>query len=380
MRVPAGDYVLDGTHGKFAGMANGSRVRVTAGGHAHASIVLTAGCVITGKVRLADGKPASDGAIEKKWGQTDLEFGPAGRIEADGTFRWVTTDEVTVALRAWPWKSPPSNIRTFECRDGARFADVVFDLPNRSPDIEGVLLDHAGHPVPFTYVDLAPLDNGIGQQERTDAEGRWAVYAMPAGSYRVTASAAGAGVVDATVQSPQHGVELRLSGTGKIDGTTTLANGSFELNFESCGDAAALPVSPRIVTVSNGRFHLDDAPACELTIAATWHGHRVIANTHVDAGMTGTLDLALGPPHDKLVEGFVKDVTGKPLPNQIVTATLDDATATATTDDSGKFALKTFSGAQLFVATGDRMASAQVGFANVDREVVELVLDQEVDL
>ena len=381
LRLPPGDYLLDATHARYAGVAASARLHVASGGHATANVVVTAGCVITGKVRRPDGSPAGDGAIEKQWGQTDLEFGPAGRIEADGTFRWVTTDEATVALRAWPWKSPPSNIRRFDCKDGARFADVVFDLPNRTPDIDGVLLDHDGRPVPFAFVDLAPLDNGIGQQERTDAEGRWAVYAMPTGSYRATATATGAGVVDQTVTSPGHGVQLRLSGLGTLSGTTgSLSNGSFELALEACGDSLRLPAETRIVTVTGGRYRVDDVPACELTVAATWHGHKTVAQATVPAAGSAEVALLLGPPHEKSVHGVVRDTTGKPVAEAIVTATLDDATATATTDDHGEYTMKTFSGATLFVATGGRMASANVGFANVDREVVDLVLDQEADI
>ena len=381
LRLPPGEYMLDATHGRYAGVAASARVRVLSGGHATANVIVTAGCVITGKVRRPDGSAAGDGAIEKQWGQTDLEFGPAGRVDADGTFRWVTTEEASVTLRAWPWKSPPSNIRTFACKDGARFTDVVFDLPNRGPDIDGVLLDHDGRPVPFAFVDLAPLDNGIGQQERTDAEGHWAVYAMPAGSYRATATATGAGVVEQTIASPRHGVQLRLSGLGSISGTTgSLANGSFELALEACGDSLKLPAESRIVTVTGGRYRVDDVPACELTVAATWHGHKTVALASVPDGGSAEVALLLGPPHEKTVHGVVKDLAGKPVASATVTAVLEDATTIATTDERGEYTLETVSGATLFVATGGRMATAQVGYANIDREVVDLVLDEEADL
>lgn len=381
MRVPAGEWILDASHTKYAGITANSRLHVVVGGHATTHVVVTAGCVISGKVTRRDGSAAGDGAIEKQWGQTDLEFGPAGRIEADGTFRWVTTDEARITLRAWPWKSPPSNIRSFDCKDGARFDNIAFQLPDRAPDIEGTLVDHDGNPVPFAFVDLVPLDNGIGQQERTDAQGHWGVYAMPAGSYRATATAVGGGVVEQTVMSPSHGVALRLSGLGTLEGTTsTLANGSFELSLDACGDSLRLPNQSRIVQVVGGRFRVEDVPACELSVTAMWHGHKTVGAAHVAAGSSATLELSLGPPHEKNVQGIVKDIEGKPVANTVVTATLDDSTTTATTDDRGEFSLKTFSGARLFAATGDRMASASVGFANVDREVVDLVLDQDVDM
>jgi len=180
LRVPAGVYNLEASHARFAGVdaSDASRIVLAAGSHEQRDLVMTAGCVITGKVVAHDGTPASDGAIEKQWGTTDLQFGPAGRIESDGRFRWVTTAPGDVVLRAWPWKSPPSPSRRFTCTDGARF-DVVFTLPDRGPDIEGVLVDATGAPVPFGHIDLAPLDGGIAQQERTDGSGRWAVLSMP---------------------------------------------------------------------------------------------------------------------------------------------------------------------------------------------------------
>ena len=80
------------------------------------------------------------------------------------------------------------------------------------------------------------------------------------------------------------------------------------------------------------------------------------------------------------MHGVVKDLAGKPVASATVTAVLEDATTIATTDERGEYTLETVSGATLFVATGGRMATAQVGYANIDREVVDLVLDEEADL
>src|SRR5262249_21643748 len=140
-RLPAGAFSLDVSHPRFAGVASSaeSRVAVLPGQHVQTTITLAAGCVISGRVVTHDGKIASDGAIEKQWGEGLHDYAPAGRIEPDGTFRWVTTDEAEITLRAWPWKAPPSVGRRFSCRDGARFEDIVFQLPDRPPDVEGVL-------------------------------------------------------------------------------------------------------------------------------------------------------------------------------------------------------------------------------------------------
>src|SRR5213079_1922125 len=148
-----------------------------------------------------DGKPAAEGAIEKRFGATDLEFAPATRIEPTGTFRWTTTDETEVILRAWPWHSPPGATKRFACKRGARF-ETTLVVTDRAPDVTGVLVDREGAPAPFTHLDVQPLDpGGIAQQERTDAAGQWAVYAMPPGRYAVTAQAPG-GVVSTIVTAP----------------------------------------------------------------------------------------------------------------------------------------------------------------------------------
>src|SRR5207302_7105579 len=118
--------------------------------------------------------------------------------------------------------------------------DVVFRLPDNGPDIAGVLVDHAGEPVGFAFIDFAPLDRaGIAQQERTDATGHWEVYNMPPGRYRAVAHVDGRGIITQTVVSPRDGVRLELGGTGRLEGTTTrLASGSFEMLLGSCVDAA----------------------------------------------------------------------------------------------------------------------------------------------
>ncbi|WP_457848281.1 hypothetical protein, partial [Staphylococcus aureus] len=81
------------------------------------------------------GKPAGDGAIERRSGFTDRDFGPAGSIDNEGRFTWATLDTGEVILRAWPWASPPSGSRSFICTDGGRFRDVELRLGNAPPDL-----------------------------------------------------------------------------------------------------------------------------------------------------------------------------------------------------------------------------------------------------
>ncbi len=385
LHLPAGAYVLEATHERYAGVSGAQeRILLAAGGKQTSTLTLTAGCVIAGRVLDARGKPSGDGAIEKRWGESDLEFGPAGRVESDGTFRWVTTEDLDVTLRAWPWKSPPSQSRTFTCRDGARFTNVVFQLTDRTADIEGTLVDEAGVPVPFAFVDLAPQDpGGIGQQERTDADGHWQVFNMPPGSYRISASAPGHGVTTSTVVAPVHDVALQLGGVGRIEGTTTLlANGTFELSDVMCADSSRgrgagirLTQQHRLVQVIGGHFTIDDVPACTIWAQASWRDQDERIDVEVPAGATGTIELDLGPPRAKTIHGTVRDDAGRPVANALVTAAYrTDRNTLVRTDDAGRYTLQTFSGATVSVDTDAGAGGSIVGMANVDDEEVDITL------
>ena len=153
---------------------------------------------------------------------------------------------------------------------------MVFVIPNLPPDIAGTLVDAAGAPVAFGFIDINPINGGFGQQERTDASGHWAVYHMAPDHYRVTASAPSRGVAMAEFDSPKADVKLVLGGTGRIEGTTpSLAEGSFELAMQGCDEAIALAHAPRLVAVHDGHFAIDDVPACHLLATATWQGEEV---------------------------------------------------------------------------------------------------------
>ncbi|HEX2691073.1 MAG TPA: carboxypeptidase-like regulatory domain-containing protein [Kofleriaceae bacterium] len=387
LRLPAGGFILDASHPRFAGIASAAeaRIAIEPGDHLKTTITLTAGCVISGRVVGRDGKPTGDGAIERQWGQGDLEFAPAGQIAPDGTFRWVTTDEVDLTLRAWPWKSPPAPAQRFTCRDGARWSDVVFQVSDQRPDIAGVLVDRAGAPVGRAFLDLQPLDpDGLSQQERTDEAGRWEVYRMPPGRYRITAQAEGRGIATQTVTSPSDGVRLTLGGTGRIEGTVPrLASGSFELVLGACrGDAGmvALPPSRRLVTVTGGRFAIDDVPACELSFRAIWHGLPISAHAAIPSGGTAQVVLDLGPVRAKTVHGIVRDGTGKPVAGARVTATSPgNPDTTATTDATGAYTLTAFSGATVHTDLGGRVGFAQVTSESADSEQLDLTVEDVIE-
>ena len=379
LRLPPGSYVLDASHPRFAGATHADPIELDAGDKVDLTVTLVAGCIVSGRVLRADGSPAGDGAIEEQFGETDNEFGPSGRVEADGAFRWATTEDGDVTLRAWPWKSPRSSSKRFACRDGARFADVVFELPELHTDLEGTLVDAHGAPVALAYLNVTPLDPSTPSlQERTDGEGHWAVYNTPAGQYQVTAQAPGRGVVVTTIVAPSRDVKLQLGGVGRIEGTAReLDNGSFEVDFETC-NGMAIAHEPRVVPVAGGRFAIDDAPACDLRMVARWHGETIKLHATVAADDTAHVEVAIGPPRTKTIHGTVRDRDARPVSGALVRAYPDRGdTITTTTDAAGRYSLAAFSGAMLMAAESDRYGYGAAGHANVADEEVDLVLDDD---
>ncbi len=374
MRLPPGQYVIEATHAQLAGVTGNTEMFVERGQTARPSVTLTAGCVISGRVVGANGKPAGDGAIEHRFGPGENDFGPAGRIEADGTFRWVTSEATSVSLRAWPWKSPPAPSQTFACRDGARFPNVVFAIPNLPPDIAGTLVDAAGEPVAFGYIDINPVDGGFSQQERSDAAGKWAVYHMPPNHYRILATAPSKGVVAMEVDAPKTDVKLVLGGTGRLEGTTTgLVDGSFELALQTCDGVLALPHAPRLVAVQGGKFALDDVPACALTASASWQGEESEVEVTVPPNGVATTTIEVGPLPEKTIHGVVRDETGAPVAAVSVSGfARGHRSDVAETDAAGKYTLKTVAGADVIAMD----TKGRQGYVHVARDAG----DAEVDI
>jgi hypothetical protein len=378
--VPPGRYFIDASHPSFAGSRNQDlELAVTAGKTEDTMVWLAKGCVISGRVVHADGSPASDGAIERLGGRAD-GFGPAGRIDG-GTFRWATVSTVSVTLRAWPWRSPPSQPKTFECSDGKRFTDVVLRLPDARPDISGTIVDAQDRPVPLAYIDVQPLDALLtGQQERADSAGNWHVYDMLGGRYRITATSPGLGIVDTMVVSPRHDLRLTLGGTGRIVGTTSdLVDGSVEVSLLFCGpqqQPLQIAHEPQIVPVVGGRFTIDRVPACTLAIAVRWRDKLIETTAVVEPNRTAYIEAEIGEPRVKTVSGTVRDIAGKSVEGARITAVLHDReTATARSDANGRYTLQTHSGAQLVAGKAEHVGRGHVGRANVASEQIDLTLD-----
>ncbi len=382
LRVPPGEYELDIRHPRYAGIVGETRLSVDPGQNDELALELRAGCIVEGKVVLADGKtPAPDGAIERDELARRSGFGPSGRVAPGGTFHWSTTETDTITLRAWPWRSPPSSSQVFDCRDGKRYEGVVLRLDEGKPDIDGSIVDTRGNRVPFAYLDVMPIDPGLsGQQERADAGGRWHVYNMFDGNYRIRASSPGRGVVTTNIMAPKHELVLKLDGTGRVAGSTAdLTNGSLEVSLLRCGsedDPLSIAPEPRIVPVTGGHFTIEDVPACTLTFVARWRDKTFQQTVTVDPGRTAYVSLELGTGREKTVTGTVRDRDDKPVSGARVTAVLDkQEVSTARTDSDGRYTITARSGSQLVAASGYHVGRATVGHADVASELVDLVLN-----
>jgi hypothetical protein len=382
--LPVGTYALEASHDRFAGVDQVNRdplVQVEAGRDATIEIVMVLGCVVEGRVLTASGTPSGDGALERKFGASDLEFGPTGKIDADGTFRWTTTTEGEVTLRAWPWKSTHSGARTFACRDGARFSDVVFQIPNTGPDMSGTVVMADGTPARFAFLDIFALGpDGINQQERADADGNWGVFAMPPGEYRISVFVPDGGVVTQTITSPASNIRLVLGGTGSIAGKVAgIDDGSFTMELGGCDDGVGREDRVRrqvVVPIRGGTYRVDTVPACAQTIIARAPTRERTESVTVAAGGVTDLDLDLGPRRKKRVTGIVSDDRG-PVEGALVTAAYGDDQARAETDSRGWYEIETYAGEGIYAYRGSAQAFATVGEADVPEERVDLRLGNE---
>lgn len=200
----------------------------------------------------------------------------------------------------------------------------------------------------------------MNQQERADADGNWAVYALPAGQYHVTATAEGAGAVQVDVTAPASGVELRMSGTGTLAGKVAgMTDGTFALAIYACStspDAGRVAIEMRrVVSVSNGSYAVDGVPACASVDVAISHGvHRLMLEASVPAGGTGTLDLDLADPVPVTVRGVVRNADGRGAPHAMVSAIGESSDGSfVEADENGRFTIQAYGGDQLIARGPD---------------------------
>ncbi len=375
-------YVVEAFHDRYGATESNPTIALVAGDTATADLTMIAGCVVSGRVIRADGGDAGDGALERAWSSdADSGFYPNGAFEDDGGFRWTSIEEGDVTLRAWPWKAPPSLARTFACRDGARYDDVVFTIPNLGADLVGSIETAGGAPAARAFVDIVGMSDGtMNQQERADDLGRWEVFALPPGTYQVTAYVAGEGAVSAIVTSPGSGGTLRLSGTGSLVGRAAgISDGTFTLTVNSCATAHTT-VSPRsrhLVTVRGGSYRADGLPACAMRGEVSNRTRKRGFEATIEAGGVATLDLDLAPPRAKTVSGVVRDDAGRPIEGASVTVLsgdLGDSSASTTTDVDGRFAVDAHGGDVIMFGHHQGTSELPVGDDDPDHRQVDITL------
>lgn len=363
LEVPAGSIAIEAFHDLHAGL-DGSphRVFVEPGQDLRVELTMKAGCIITGRVVNPRGEPVGEGSLETQFdGPPPNDFAPAGAIDSQGRFRLARTEVGAVTFRAWPWKSPPSEPRTIACTDGARH-ELTLQVPDAEADLSGQVVSADGAAISHAFIDLFPLEPGGGaQQERADRHGEWGFYAVPPGKYHVTAYVPGQGIAASRVTVPERGVRLSLSGVGSIAGTVQgMESGSFQFTMARClalfpdgstarTDDLYMPRSSRLVPVENGAFLIDDLPACQLhaVVRTPYRSERV--RVEISAGKSAPLRLDLRQARVKTVYGEVVDGDGRRLAEVQVSrqpgpgSPLDEP-AYVTSDDSGRYEIKVYTG------------------------------------
>ncbi len=274
--VPLGRTELEAHHEDYAQLAAESADSASfdsAGTEAEVDLVLSEGCIIDGEVLDESGEPILDGAFEIQ--VSDKRYLPVGEIRG-GRVRYASLDLGTVRLRAWPWKSSPSETLEFSCTNGAYFGDQRFIVPFAEPGLSGTILGHDGNAVPLAFVDLFSLmPGGATQQERADISGEFAFYDLPDGPYQVSVYIPGRGLALILIESPSSGVTLKLSGTGSIVGQLqTRDNTTMTMTYRCIArfdddelaitDSVSMPEQTLLVPVQDGRFRVDKLPACPL--------------------------------------------------------------------------------------------------------------------
>ena len=377
LELPAGNWELEASHPDYAGgvasldLLPGTR-------QTSMDVTMDAGCIVRGHVFAADGGPAGDGALEAR--VDGGEFSPAGRIEPDGSYRLAIPGTVDFDLRAWPWKSPPSKPQSFKCSEGARF-DADFELDRGQADLDGTIATADGRPAAGAFLDVIGTSDGAqSQQERADASGAWAVYALPPGDYVVTATIPGEGAVTKNVRVPAHGVALALGGTGAIDGTIKGADdGTLEMALGRCDDQPAVVYTApetRLVPVHDGRFHLDRVPACSMYVSATVHGRAVGDEVTVHANEQTAIALDATPPRKVTVTGRVIGENGRAAPGALVRAWNDSGMTETTAGADGSYRLEAEVGSELVSIAGDDDATGEVPTDAPDTYNMDLRLER----
>lgn len=379
LRVAARRQQLEATHPAHGITASRPVLDLDPGGEYDLDLELVPGCVIEGRVVRADGK-VTGGVIERAAGSGAMAYSGASRFGDDGRFRFFTDERATILLRAGAWSAPVSDAQRFECHDGARYHDVIFRVPSRTPSLSGTLRSATGAAVAFAIVDVTsvPLAD-TATIERTDALGNWAVYDLPPGEYQAVARVPGKGAATIRTTAPASAVELRLSGTGTITGSAHgMIDGLLTIAVDCPHEGTAYggTIERFVVEVSGGSYRAEGLPACRASIVAErgpWRSRP--AEIDIVAGNLSQLDLDLKPVTGRDIFGRVVGADGKPMRGAVVSIRDQSAAATAA-DEHGRFYVRAPQHAILDVSGAGLAVELRVPSDSTDAWDVEIPLAQ----
>lgn len=379
--VAPGEYTLVAREG---GRAPGIAVVVVEPlGEASASLVLSDGGFVTGRIVDAEGRPLAGRArVEEYEGKalppfaSDMLVAAAG---ADGAFALgpLPLGSLSIAISA-----PRHASRRVEADVPSRgraidLGDVALD-PGLA--IRGRVRDREGRGVEAAAVRATAQGPGAAEQGETEsgAAGRFEIGGLLPGRYEVTASATGYATGRAVAEAGGEGVDVVLDEGGTLTGRVA--------------DEAGAPVEDARVTArdesgagggrvasgrsdeGDGRFALRDVPTgrYDLEVQAGDRGEASRAGVRVAAGRAtdmGTVVLARGG----VVEGVVVDGEGRGVPGATVAAEREANVRTGRretqTGSSGAFELRGLpAGATFLTARHPSYAASSPVEAAVDPE------------
>ncbi len=350
--VAPGEYTLVAREG---GRAPGIAVVVVEPlGEASASLVLSDGGFVTGRIVDAEGRPLAGRArVEEYEGKalppfaSDMLVAAAG---ADGAFALgplpLGSLEVTVS-------APRHASRRVEAGVSARgravdLGDVALD-PGLA--IRGRVRDREGRGVEAAAVratTLGPGAAGEGEAE-SGAAGRFEIGGLRPGRYEVTASATGYATGRAVAEAGGEEIEVVLDEGGTLTGRVADESGApvedAQVTARDESGTERWRVASGRSDEGDGRFALRDVPPgrYDLEVRAGDRGEASRAGVRVAAGRAtdvGTVVLARGG----VVEGVVVDGEGRGVPGATVAAEREANVRTGRretqTGSSGAFELR----------------------------------------
>ncbi|HHN75021.1 MAG TPA: carboxypeptidase regulatory-like domain-containing protein, partial [Acidobacteria bacterium] len=341
-------------------------------------IPIEEGAVITGRVLLADSRPAI-GARVRPVSETP-DMAPVGGARSDGDGRYLLDGlgPGVVGIEA-RLDDGARTVREVEVRRGINQVDLHF---SGGVNVQGRVVDEADAPLAGAWVQLAPAAHPWGGPERvTREDGSFDFEGVATGTYRVRASregyasAAQAPTIEVGAEGAS-GVEVVLRRGGVIEGQVEgIADSRYpEVHVRAFIDAGEGSASAGLD--HEGRFRLVDLAGGGWTVVARLdaEGRRTTARAQVDpAGPPAQVLMEFG--QGLTLEGVVR-IAGKPLADAIVNLQGRDVAAMgwSRTDSAGRFRVADLDPGHYDLEVRDW----STGLTHL--EVVEVLADRDMEI